>query len=233
MTNAWRAPRPKQARRSIRCRTTVSPGATCWTTSRCTWAARWRRRPNARAPEAPEREDRMLKANENTPAVAKRSQSKLISLCVNGEWREVAVRPRLTLVEVIRESIGLTGTKASCESGTCGACTVLLDCRPVLGCLTLAIECDGRLVQTVEGLAEGGKLSAVQDAFLDQGAVQCGFCTPGMLMSVTALLRDTPKPSREEINKALEGNLCRCTGYNAIVEAVLQASGQGVNPVMK
>lgn len=175
----------------------------------------------------------MLKANESTPAAAKRSQSQLISLCVNGEWREVAVRPRLTLVEVIRESIGLTGTKASCESGTCGACTVLLEGRPVLGCLTLAIECDGRLVQTVEGLAEGGKLSAVQDAFLDQGAVQCGFCTPGMLMSVTALLRDTPKPSREEINKALEGNLCRCTGYNAIVEAVLQASGQGVNPVMK
>lgn len=175
----------------------------------------------------------MLNANESTPAVAKRSQSQLISLCVNGEWREVAVRPRLTLVEVIRESIGLTGTKASCESGTCGACTVLVEGRPVLGCLTLAIECDGRRVQTVEGLAEGGKLSAVQDAFLDQGAVQCGFCTPGMLMSVTALLRDTPKPSREEINKALEGNLCRCTGYNAIVEAVLQASGQGVNPVMK
>ena len=175
----------------------------------------------------------MLKANESTPAVAKRSQPQLISLCVNGEWREVAVRPRLTLVEVIRESIGLTGTKASCESGTCGACTVLLDGRPVLGCLTLAIECDGRRVQTVEGLAEVGKLSAVQEAFLDQGAVQCGFCTPGMLMSVTALLRDTPKPSREEINKALEGNLCRCTGYNAIVDAVLQASGQGVNPVMK
>ena len=175
----------------------------------------------------------MLKANESTPAVAKRSQSKLISLCVNGEWREVAVRPRLTLVEVIRDSIGLTGTKASCESGTCGACTVLLDGRPVLGCLTLAIECDGRRVQTVEGLAEGGKLSAVQEAFLDQGAVQCGFCTPGMLMSVTALLRENPKPGREQINKALEGNLCRCTGYNAIVEAVLQASGQGVSPVMK
>lgn len=175
----------------------------------------------------------MLKANESMPAAAKRSQSQLISLCVNGEWREVAVRPRLTLVEVIRESIGLTGTKASCESGTCGACTVLLEGRPVLACLTLAIECDGRRVQTVEGLAEDGKLSAVQDAFLDQGAVQCGFCTPGMLMSVTALLRDTPKPSREEINKALEGNLCRCTGYNAIVDAVLQASGQGVKPVMK
>ena len=175
----------------------------------------------------------MLKANESTPAVAKRSQSRLISLCVNGEWREVAVRPRLTLVEVIRDSIGLTGTKASCESGACGACTVLVEGRPVLGCLTLAIECDGRQIQTVEGLAEGGKLSAVQEAFLDQGAVQCGFCTPGMLMSVTALLRENPKPGREQINKALEGNLCRCTGYNAIVDAVLQASGQGVKPVME
>lgn len=175
----------------------------------------------------------MLNANESTPAVANRSQSQLISLCVNGEWREVAVRPRLTLVEVIRESIGLTGTKASCESGTCGACTVLLDGRPVLACLTLAIECDSRRIQTVEGLAEDGKLSPIQEAFLDQGAVQCGFCTPGMLMSATALLRDYPKPSREQINKALEGNLCRCTGYNAIVDAVLQASGQGVKPVMK
>ena len=175
----------------------------------------------------------MLEANESTPVTAKRSQSQLISLCVNGEWREVAVKPRLTLVEVIRDSIGLTGTKASCESGACGACTVLLEDRPILACLTLAIECDGKRVQTVEGLAEGGKLSAIQDAFLDQGAVQCDFCTPGMLMSATALLRDCPKPSREEINKALEGNLCRCTGYNAIVDAVLQASGQGVEPVMK
>lgn len=162
-----------------------------------------------------------------------RLKSRLISLCVNGEWREVAVKPRLTLVEVIRESIGLTGTKANCESGACGSCTVLLDGRPVLACLTLAIECDGRQVQTVEGLAEDGKLSAIQEAFLDQGAVQCGFCTPGMLMSATALLREHPKPGREQINKALEGNLCRCTGYNAIVDAVLQASGQGVEPVMK
>ena len=160
-------------------------------------------------------------------------KSKLISLYLNGESREVPVKPRLTLIELIRDTIGLTGSKASCESGTCGACTVLLDGRPVLACLTLAIECDGRRIQTVEGLAEDGKLSAIQEAFLDQGAVQCGFCTPGMLMSATALLRDHPKPSREQINKALEGNLCRCTGYNAIVDAVLQASGQGVEPVMR
>lgn len=163
----------------------------------------------------------------------RRTGSQLVSLSVNGEWHEVPVRPRLTLVEVIREAIGLTGTKASCESGTCGACTVLLDGRPVLACLTLAIECDGRHVTTVEGLADGEKLSPIQEAFLDQGAVQCGFCTSGMLMSATALLRDDAKPSRAAINKALEGNLCRCTGYNAIVDAVLQASGQGVKPVMK
>jgi aerobic carbon-monoxide dehydrogenase small subunit len=163
----------------------------------------------------------------------RRTGSQLVSLSVNGEWHEVPVRPRLTLVEVIREAIGLTGTKASCESGTCGACTVLLDGRPVLACLTLAIECDGRHVTTVEGLADGEKLSPIQEAFLDQGAVQCGFCTSGMLMSATALLRDHAKPTREAINKALEGNLCRCTGYNAIVDAVLQASGQGVKPVMK
>jgi carbon-monoxide dehydrogenase small subunit len=167
-------------------------------------------------------------------AAGTKSRTRLISLCVNGEWHEVAVKPRNMLVEVIRDTIGLTGTKASCESGTCGACTVLVEGRPVLGCITLAVECDGKQVQTVEGLAEGEKLSAIQEAFLDQGAVQCGFCTPGMLMSATALLRRNPKPTREDINKALEGNLCRCTGYNAIVDAVLQVSGQeGVKPVME
>ena len=162
------------------------------------------------------------------------ARTRLISLCVNGEWHEVAVKPRHMLVEVIRETIGLTGTKASCESGICGACTVLVEGKPALGCITLAVECDGKQIRTVEGLAEGEKLSTIQEAFLDQGAVQCGFCTPGMLMSATALLEQNPKPTREEINKALEGNLCRCTGYNAVVDAVLQASGQaGVKPVMK
>jgi carbon-monoxide dehydrogenase small subunit len=166
-------------------------------------------------------------------AAKTRSLTRLISLCVNGEWHEVAVKPRNMLVEVIRDTLGLTGTKASCESGTCGACTVLLEGRPVLGCITLAVECDGKQVRTVEGLADGEKLSPIQEAFLDQGAVQCGFCTPGMLISATALLERNPKPTRQDINKALEGNLCRCTGYNAIVDAVLQASGQGVKPVMK
>jgi carbon-monoxide dehydrogenase small subunit len=127
--------------------------------------------------------------------------------------------------------IGLTGTKDGCASGTCGSCTVLVDDRPVLACLTLALECHGRSVRTVEGLAQGEKLNALQEAFLDQGGTQCGFCTPGVLMSATALLEANPKPTPREIKKALEGNLCRCTGYNGIVDAVLQASGQAPGQV--
>ncbi len=167
----------------------------------------------------------MLKTS-NESRAAMRAPTQVVSLSVNGEWREVAVKPRTTLVEVIRDLVGLTGTKASCESGTCGACTVLLEGRPVLACITLALECDGAEVRTVEGLAEGHQLTPLQEAFLDHGAVQCGFCTSGMLMSATALLERDPKPDREAINKALEGNLCRCTGYNGIVDAVLAASGQ-------
>lgn len=160
-------------------------------------------------------------------------RSRIIELSVNGERHEIAVKPRNTLVEVLREKIGLTGTKEGCEQGACGVCTVLLDGRPVLGCLTLAVECDGRSVRTVEGLAQGDQLGPIQQAFLDQGAVQCGYCTAGMLMSATALLERNPKPSVPEIKKALEGNICRCTGYNAIVAAVRQASEQGVEPVMR
>ncbi len=162
-----------------------------------------------------------------------KAPTRIVTLTINGERHEVSVRPRHTLLEVIREKIGLTGTKGSCQAGTCGACTVLLSGRPILACITLAVECDGKEIRTVEDLARGGKLSVLQEAFLDQGAVQCGFCTPGMLMSATALLERNAKPSLPEIRKALEGNLCRCTGYNAIVDAVLQASGQGVAPVMK
>jgi carbon-monoxide dehydrogenase small subunit len=171
----------------------------------------------------------MLKTDSRSRAAMK-APARVVSLCVNGEWSELAVKPRTTLVEAIREQLGLTGTKASCASGTCGACTVLVDGRPVLGCLTLAIECDGAQVRTVEDLARDGKLNALQEAFLDHGAVQCGFCTPGMLMSATALLERDPKPDRAAINKALEGNLCRCTGYNGIVDAVLAASGQLAKP---
>jgi carbon-monoxide dehydrogenase small subunit len=161
----------------------------------------------------------------------KRSQP--VALQVNGEWHEVSVRPRHMLVEVLRDMIGLTGTKDGCEQGTCGACTVLLNGKPILSCMTLALECDGASIVTIEGLAEGESLTKVQQAFLDQGAVQCGFCTPGMVLTASHLLDHNPKPSVGEIKKALEGNLCRCTGYNAIVDAVLQASDQGVEPVMK
>lgn len=160
-------------------------------------------------------------------------RKQLITLFVNGEEHELAIRPNYMLVDVIRDQVGLTGTKASCSSGSCGACTLLVGGRPILACSTLAIECNGKTVRTVEDLADGEKLNDVQEAFLDQGAVQCGFCTPGMLMSVTALLAENPKPSHQEIKKALEGNLCRCTGYNAIFNAVLQVTGQdGVKPIM-
>jgi aerobic carbon-monoxide dehydrogenase small subunit len=160
-------------------------------------------------------------------------RSRIIEISVNGERHEITVKPRHTLVEVLRESLGLTGTKDGCEQGVCGACTVLLDGHPALACITLAVECQGKEVRTVEGLARDQILSAIQQAFLDQGAFQCGFCTPGMLMSATALLEKNSKPTVAEIKKALEGNLCRCTGYNAIVAAVQQASGQDVKPVMQ
>ena len=161
------------------------------------------------------------------------ARSRTVAISVNDEWHEVTVRPRHMLVEVLREMIGLTGTKDGCEQGACGACTVLVDGDPTLACMTLALDCDGKQVRTVEGLARGETISAIQQAFLDHGAIQCGFCTPGMLMSITSLLERSPQPSVPQIKKALEGNLCRCTGYNAIVDAVLQASGQGVSPLMK
>ena len=161
-------------------------------------------------------------------------RSRIIEIGVNDERHEISVKPRHTLLEVLRENLGLTGTKDGCEQGVCGACTVLLDGHPALACITLAVECHGKEVRTVEELARGQILSAIQQAFLDQGAVQCGFCTPGMLMSATALLEKNSKPTVAEIKKALEGNLCRCTGYNAIVAAVQQASGQeDVKPVMQ
>lgn len=168
-----------------------------------------------------------------TEAVKSRSRKRLITLTVNGEEHEIAIRPNAMLVDVVRDQIGLTGTKSGCSSGSCGACTLLIDGRPMLACSTLAVECDGKAIRTVEDLADGERLSPIQEAFLDQGAVQCGFCTPGMLMSVTALIASNPKPSHQEIKKALEGNLCRCTGYNAIFNAVLQATGQdGIKPIM-
>ncbi len=145
---------------------------------------------------------------------------KIISLTVNGTAHDLAVEPRRTLSELLREDLGLTGTKKGCGIGDCGACTVLLNGVATFSCLTLAIQADGCSVQTVEGLAQEGRLNLLQQAFVDHGAIQCGFCSPGMLMMATELLRDNPKPSEPDIRRAISGNLCRCTGYQKIVEAI-------------
>jgi carbon-monoxide dehydrogenase small subunit len=144
----------------------------------------------------------------------------LCRLNVNGEARTCALDPGTTLLEALRYKLGLTGSKQGCDKGDCGACTVLLDGEPVLACLTLALACEGREVVTVEGLAKRGRPSPLQDAFDRTGGAQCGFCTPGMLMSAHALLVRNPDPTRDEIAQALAGNLCRCTGYTKILEAV-------------
>ena len=144
----------------------------------------------------------------------------LLHLRVNGDARDCAVTPGTTLLEALRQGLGLTGSKQGCDKGDCGACTVLLDGRPVLACITLAMACHGRDVLTVEGLAEPGRPHPLQDAFDRTGGAQCGFCTPGMLMSAHALLQRDPAPTREAIEQALSGNLCRCTGYTKILEAV-------------
>jgi carbon-monoxide dehydrogenase small subunit len=156
----------------------------------------------------------------------------LHELDVNGETRQVAFEPYKTLLEVLREDMALTGTKHGCELGECGACTVLIDGEPVFSCLSLAVEAVGRRVTTVEGLAERGQPSALQRAFAATSAAQCGYCTPGFLMSATALLERNPRPSVAEIKEALAGNLCRCTGYTKIFQAVALAA-QGANEAAK
>jgi len=147
-----------------------------------------------------------------------------MTLRVNGEEHEVLFHAYKTLLEVLREELGLTGTKHGCELGECGACAVLLDGEPVLSCLELAVQCEGRDVQTVEGLAQGKELHPLQAAFADLGGSQCGYCTSGMLMTAKALLDKEPAPSRERIKEALAGNLCRCTGYQQIWESVEAAA---------
>ena len=150
----------------------------------------------------------------------------LIELSVNGEAYELAVEPQTTLLEVLRDYLGLTGTKEACGTGECGSCTVLIEGKPILSCLALAVDYPNKEIITIEGLSQGERLTPVQQAFVDCGAVQCGFCTPGMILSASALLKKNPSPSEEEIRKALEGHLCRCTGYNKIVEAVNTAARQ-------
>lgn len=147
-----------------------------------------------------------------------------LRLHVNGEHRDVFIEPSRTLLEVLREDLRLTGTKEVCLLGSCAACTVLLDGKPVLACLTLAVACKSKAIVTIEGLAKGDELHPLQQSFIDKGAVQCGFCTPGMILTGKALLDENPHPSEAEARAAISGNLCRCTGYAQIVEAIVGVS---------
>jgi carbon-monoxide dehydrogenase small subunit len=152
---------------------------------------------------------------------------KKIKLNVNGKQLRVPVKPTDTLVDVLRDTLGLTGTKKSCGEGDCGVCTVVVDGKAIHSCLTLAMDVQGRTITTIEGLErEDGTLHSLQEAFVENGAIQCGFCTPGMIMSAKALLDEVPNPAEEEVRQALSGNLCRCTGYVKIIQAVLEASGK-------
>jgi 4-hydroxybenzoyl-CoA reductase subunit gamma len=153
-------------------------------------------------------------------------KKRLLRLRLNGRWREDAVAERELLVDYLREVARLTGVKIGCDGGECGACTVLVDGEAVPSCITLAVRCEGRNVETIEGLAKQGRLSRLQRAFHEKLGTQCGFCTPGMIMAAEALLRRNPKPTDSEIRAALSGNLCRCTGYVKIIESVQAAAGQ-------
>jgi carbon-monoxide dehydrogenase small subunit len=153
-----------------------------------------------------------------------------VELTVNGTTREASVEPRLTLVDFLREDLGLTGTHVGCEHGVCGACTVLVDGEPARSCLMFAVQARGAEVLTIEGLADGGEMNDLQRAMWESHGFQCGFCTPGFLMQITALLRESPHPTETEIREALSGNLCRCTGYESIVNGVLRAAGTAATP---
>jgi carbon-monoxide dehydrogenase small subunit len=153
----------------------------------------------------------------------KKLPKQLISLKVNGYEYEVAVRPNRTLLEVLREDLRLTGTKEGCDDGSCGTCTVLLEGVPLRACLCLAVAVQGKEVTTIEGLAEGDQLHPIQRAFVDHGAIQCGYCSPGMILTAKALLDTTPAPTEQDIKLAISGNFCRCTGYNKIVQAIKMA----------
>ena len=148
----------------------------------------------------------------------------LITLNVNGEPYEALVKPNSTLLDVLRDQLELTGAKRGCDAGDCGSCTVIMNGRPVNACLVLALKADGAEITTIEGLAEGTELHPIQEAFVECGAIQCGFCTPGMVLSAKALLDRNPRPTEDEIKTGISGNLCRCTGYIKIVEAIQAAS---------
>ncbi len=147
-----------------------------------------------------------------------------IRLRINGHAHELEVKPWATLLDTLREDLGLTGTKEGCGQGECGACTVLMDGKPVNACLILAMEAEGKEIVTIEGLGSGDELHPIQQAFVDKGGMQCGFCTPGMILSAKALLDENPDPTDEEIRKGLEGNFCRCTGYTKIIESIRVAA---------
>jgi len=147
-----------------------------------------------------------------------------VRMRVNGEEVEEWVEPRRTLLDFLRDDLNLTGTKKGCDLGNCGACTVLMNGKPINSCLVLALEAEGSEILTIEGLSEGAKLHPIQEAFIEHGAVQCGYCTPGMILSAKALLEENPRPTEEEVRVAIAGNLCRCTGYKKIVEAILSLS---------
>jgi carbon-monoxide dehydrogenase small subunit len=148
----------------------------------------------------------------------------IINLTVNGRPYELLIEPNMTLVDLLRDELDLTGTKCNCRAGECGACTVLIDAKPALSCLTLAVSAHDKNILTIEGLADGSRLHPIQQAFVDYGAIQCGFCTPGMILTTKALLDENPNPTQEEVKLALSGNLCLCAGYVKIVEAVMAAA---------
>jgi 4-hydroxybenzoyl-CoA reductase subunit gamma len=161
-------------------------------------------------------------------APTERPRKRLLRVRLNGRWREDAVTDETLLVEYLRDVARLTGTKTGCDGGECGACTVLVDGEAVPSCLTLASRCEGRSVETIEGLMQQGRPNRLQRAFHERLGTQCGFCTPGMIMGAEALLRRNPKPSEAEVREALSGNLCRCTGYVKIIESVLAAASEAV-----
>lgn len=162
--------------------------------------------------------------NARTEAVIPVRHRVQAALEVNGERVEVSFAPYKTLLEVLREDLDLTGTKHGCELGECGACAVLVDGQPVLSCLVLALDCEGRRIETIEGLARGAALHPLQAAFADLGGSQCGYCTAGMILTAKALLASNPSPSRDQIREAIAGNICRCTGYNQIVDSIEAAA---------